>query len=67
MAAVVLLMQHGADPNFHDDEGLACVHVAAQFGHTAVLAYMIAKGVNVNAQDMKGLTALMYCALKHMR
>jgi palmitoyltransferase len=65
--AIVLLMQHGADPNFLDAEGLTCVHIAAQFGHTAVLAYMIAKGVDVNAQDVNGLTPLMYCALKHMR
>lgn len=65
--AIVLLMQHGADPNFVDAEGMACIHVAAQFGHTAVLAYMVAKGVNINIQDVKGFTALMHCALKHTR
>lgn len=65
--AAVLLMQHGADPNFLDVDGLACIHVAAQFSHTAIVAYMVAKGVNVNAQDFNGFTALMHCAVKHMR
>lgn len=65
--AVVLLVQKGADPTFVDAEGLACIHVAAQFGHTAVIAYLVAKGVDINVTDTNGLTALMYCALKHTR
>lgn len=65
--AVVLLIQHGADPCFVDAEGLACIHVAAQFGHTAVIAYFVAKGVNINSQDVNGFTPLMHCAFKHTR
>lgn len=60
-------MKHGADPAFVDAEGLACIHVAAQFGHTAVIAYFIAKGVDLNVQDVNGLTPLMHCTLKHLR
>lgn len=41
---VVLLMQYGADPSIRDGEGYSCIHIAAQFAHTAVVAYLIAKG-----------------------
>lgn len=67
LMAVVLLVQQGADIAFVDAEGLSCIHVAAQFGHTAVIAYLVAKGVDINVSDSNGLTALMHCALKHMR
>lgn len=60
-------MKHGANPVLADAEGLACIHVAAEFGHTAVIAYFIAKGVDLNAQDANGLTPLMRCTLKHLR
>lgn len=67
LMTVVLLMQHGANADFVDAEGLACIHVAAQFGHTAVIAYFVAKGVDINVQDIKGFTPLMHCACKHTR
>lgn len=65
--SVILLMQHGANPEFIDAEGLACIHVAAQFGHTAVIAYFIAKGIDINSLDNNGLTPLMHCTIKHLR
>ena len=37
---VMLLMQHGADPNIKDGEGCSGLHLAAQFGHTAIVAYL---------------------------
>ena len=40
---VMLLMQHGADPNIKDGEGCSGLHLAAQFGHTAIVAYLVAK------------------------
>ena len=55
---VVLLMQHGGDPAVYDGEGCACVHLAAQFGFTAIVAYLVAKGVDVNTQDKNGMTPL---------
>ena len=50
----------GADPLLKDGEGCAAVHLAAQFGHTAILGYLIAKGVSVNYQDQNGMTPLMW-------
>lgn len=41
---VVQLMKYGADPSLIDGEGCSCVHLAAQFGHTSIVAYLIAKG-----------------------
>ena len=41
---VVQLLKYGADPSLIDGEGCSCVHLAAQFGHTSIVAYLIAKG-----------------------
>lgn len=60
IATIVLLMQHGADPVIQDGEGCAGVHLAAQFGFTAIVSYMVAKGTNVNTQDKNGMTPLMW-------
>lgn len=57
-------MQYGADPSLRDGEGCSCVHIAAQFGHTAIVAYLVAKGVNPNMQDRNGMTPLMWSAHK---
>lgn len=45
LGAVTLLVNNGADPLLRDAEGCACIHLAAQFGHTRVVAYLIAKGI----------------------
>lgn len=57
---VILLMKFGADPTISDGEGLQAIHLAAQFGHTAVIAYMLANDVSVNSPDKDGRTALMW-------
>lgn len=64
LGSVTLLMQHGADPSLRDGEGCSCIHLAAQFGHTAIVAYFVAKGVNMNMQDRNGMTPLMWSAYK---
>ena len=61
---VVLLMQHRADPSLLDGDGCNCLHLSAQLGHTSIVAYLIAKGVDINSSDMNGMTALMWCALR---
>ncbi|KAG8238511.1 hypothetical protein J437_LFUL017810 [Ladona fulva] len=58
LGSVVLLMQCGADPSLRDGEGASCIHLAAQFGHTAVVAYLVAKGVSVDMRDRNGMTPL---------
>ncbi len=44
LSMVVQLMKYGADPSLIDGEGCSCVHLATQFGHTSIVAYLIAKG-----------------------
>lgn len=39
--------------------GYSCLHVAAVFGHTAIVAYLIAKGEDVDLPDRIGRTPLM--------
>jgi palmitoyltransferase ZDHHC13/17 len=50
LASCVLLMNAGADPSIKDAEGCSSLHLAAQFGHTAVVAYLIAR--NANPDDL---------------
>ncbi|KAK0090909.1 hypothetical protein PV325_000075 [Microctonus aethiopoides] len=60
----IILMKAGADPTLRDSEGYACIHLAAQFGHTRIVAYLIAKGVNPNDLDRSAMTPLMWSAYK---
>ena len=61
---VMLLMQHGADPNKKDGEGCSGLHLAAQFGHTAIVAYLVAKSCHINDTDSNGMTALMWSCFR---
>jgi palmitoyltransferase len=62
--SVTLLMKHGADPLAVDARGQSCIHIAAQFGHSFIVAYFVAKGVNIDKQDSYGMTPLMWSALE---
>ena len=44
--------------------GCSCIHLAAQFGHTAIVAYLLAKGQDVDMQDRNGMTALMWSSYR---
>ncbi|RDD38970.1 Palmitoyltransferase ZDHHC17 [Trichoplax sp. H2] len=61
---VVLLMRHGADPSIKDTEGYACLHLACQFHHTNIAAYLIAKGEEIDMMDDNGMTPLMWASYK---
>ena len=50
-----------------DGEGCSCIHLAAQFGHTAIVAYLVARGANVNLMDKNGMTPLMWSAYRVTR
>ena len=38
------------------------MHLAAREGHLLVVKYLIARGANIEAQDLQGVTALHYAA-----
>jgi len=42
MSMVVHLMRYGGLSEILDGEGLNCLHIAAQFGLTGIMAYFIA-------------------------
>ena len=44
--------------------GCSCIHLAAQFGHTSIVAYLIAKGQDVDMLDKNGMTPLMWAAYR---
>ncbi|KAK9730918.1 Ankyrin repeats (3 copies) [Popillia japonica] len=62
--AVVILMNAGADPTLRDAEGCSCIHLAAQFGHTALVAYFVARGISPDLVDRSGMTPLMWSCWK---
>lgn len=44
--------------------GCSCIHLASQFGHTSIVAYLIAKGQDVDMLDKNGMTPLMWAAYR---
>ncbi|KAH1026999.1 palmitoyltransferase Hip14 [Dendroctonus ponderosae] len=62
--ACVILMNANADPALRDAEGCSCLHLAAQFGHTALVAYFVARGVSPDSADRTGMTPLMWAVWK---
>lgn len=64
LGMVILLLQHRADPSLLDGDGFNCLHLAAQMGLTPIVAYFIAKGQDINAPDLNGMTPLMWSALR---
>lgn len=56
----VLLIQSGANYCQSDIEGFSTIHLAAMFGHSNVVAYLLVKGVDVDMPDRHGVTPLMH-------
>lgn len=61
---VRILLEHGADPNFRDDEGKTPLMRAAKNSDTAMLDILIAGGADATLADETGMNALMYAAQK---
>ena len=61
---VIFLVSKHANPRILDGDGYSCLHVAAQLGHTSVLAYLIAKGECINEPDRKSMTPLMWAVYR---
>ncbi|KAL2310040.1 hypothetical protein Nmel_006278 [Mimus melanotis] len=61
---VILLLKCGADPSLIDGEGFSSIHLAVLFQHMPIIAYLIAKGQNIDTTDFNGQTPLMLTAQK---
>lgn len=64
LTAFLLNPTAGADPTLRDAEGCSCIHLAAQFGYTALVAYFVARGVSPDLVDRGGMTPLMWSCWK---
>lgn len=64
---VVYLMSHGADPTMVDGEGYQCLHLASMFSHSSIVAYLLAKGYDVDTPDSSGMTPLMWACYRTAR
>ncbi|XP_076578529.1 myotrophin [Chaetodon auriga] len=53
------------DVNRTLEGGRMPLHLAADFGHTEVVEYLISRGANVNASDKHGLTPLMFACFEN--
>lgn len=50
--------------NFENTKGFAPIHLASMFGYTDIVAYLIAKGQDVDFPDKRGMTPLMHAVAK---
>jgi ankyrin repeat protein len=64
LAAVELLLEHGADANFCILGGDTPILLAAQQSYWEAVKLLVDKSANINAEDSKGKTALHYAASK---
>ncbi|VDP09990.1 unnamed protein product [Soboliphyme baturini] len=58
LKVVVILVTNHADLNLTDSEGCLAIHLAIQYDHTALVAYLISKGCSVNVCDRNGMALL---------
>ncbi|CAF4681566.1 unnamed protein product, partial [Rotaria sp. Silwood2] len=63
---VIFLLSHNAQASLFDGEGFSSIHLASMFGHTDIVAYLIAKGQDIDLLDKHGMTPLMH-AVKRIK
>jgi len=63
-AALLALLDNGANANASDDGGRTALMEAAYAGHSRAVEALIKRGADVNAKDCAGWTALMEAASK---
>jgi uncharacterized protein len=64
VAAVTLLLEHGADINETTTAGSTPLHKAAVVGNAALVRLLLARGANVNARNSGGQTPLTHALFK---
>ena len=55
---MVLLLEHGADPNLSDCDGETPLHLAARYGREKAIYVLMQYGANANSRTKAGLTPL---------
>lgn len=59
---VKVLLQHGANPRFKDQNEQTVLFYACRDGKLACCKLLMEQGLDINEQDMYGQTALFYVA-----
>ncbi|XP_044396938.1 ankyrin-1-like [Triticum aestivum] len=67
LECVKLLIKAGADVNFIDSAGVACVMVAAEYGLPGIMKCLLDAGANPNVTSRFGATPIEVAALKDRR
>jgi hypothetical protein len=62
LAVVVLLVEHGADPNLRDSEGYTPVTTAAQYNLVPIMHYLSTRGGRLDLLDTEGHSLLHWAA-----
>ncbi len=62
---VRLFLDHGADPNTHDDDGFTALMCAAISGDTATVQVLMDRGADVNQRDQRGFSPLLMAEARH--
>jgi len=60
LEVVKLLLANQASPNLVVEDGRSALMLAAEMGYTETCLCLLDNGAQVNLQDNKGLTALMF-------
>jgi uncharacterized protein len=61
------LIQHGADPNLKDDDGLTAMQIAASRDRLEIAKLLVAHKADVNSQDKEGFTPLLRASTPAIR
>lgn len=64
VAAVEVLLRHGADPNTTSRKGVAPISGAAHKGNVAIIKMLIDSGAAVNSTNSTGSTALIQVTIE---
>lgn len=61
----IYLLEHNADPNIQNDDGITALHIAARLGQKKMVKKLLKFNANPNIQDKNGMTPLMYAVMKN--
>ena len=65
LSGLKALVKNGANIFIKDEGNATLLHIAAKYGYSEILEYLLLQGADVNAEDKKGMKPLDYAVLKY--
>ncbi len=62
--AIDLLVNHGADIDAADSNGITPLHMAAMLGYSSIIKRLLSRGARPDVKDLRGLTPLDYARIR---